>query len=208
MEYRSPERAKLEFEKLHGNELLSELEFNPLPGAWIIHPHKEHSHSQDLYSIESQLKTWRASDTIVSGFKELSQLESTRNKWLSFLWPTLLFLCLALLFIVKNTVRLTLLSSKSKIEIQHTLGTTPMFIFLPLGIELGVLTLICSCISFLIWIPLTQKLLGLLNFDTSILSPILNWLSMGVITLTLTTVFICFLSVQGFLNERKTSFVH
>lgn len=208
VKYRSPKQAKVEFEILHGDELLSELDFNPLPSAWVISPFKHSSKSHDLYSIESQLKTWRPSDTIISGFKELSKLEDTRNNWLSFFWPILFFLCSALLFIVKNTVRLTLLSSKNKIEIQHTLGTSPTLIFLPLGIELGLLTLVCSSISLIIWIPLIQKILSLLNYNIALQTSTLIWLTVGVFALTVITILICFLSVKDFLNERKTSFVH
>jgi len=123
-------------ERLKGQEsLLEGVSADTLPSSLEIALTREHRATEAVNIFVSRLKK-------VPGVAEVQYGEEWVKKFLTFFnFMRILglliaaFLLLAVLFIVSNTIRLTILARRDELEIQALVGATPMFIKAPFLIE-------------------------------------------------------------------------
>jgi cell division transport system permease protein len=163
---------KLFREQLEGqNGLLDGLNSNPLPASWEIQLQKDFQNSERAAEIIGKLKD----------FKEISDLQYGQewverfSTFLNLLRLAAFFvgglLVLATIFIISNTIKLSVYARKEEIEIMKLVGAADWFVKVPFFIG-GILQgLLGALISMAI-------LYGLYKFLTHEFSPMLS-LSLG-----------------------------
>lgn len=168
---------KLFREQLEGqNGLLDGLNSNPLPASWEIQLQKDFQNSERAAEIIGKLKD----------FKEISDLQYGQewverfSTFLNLLRLAAFFigglLVLATIFIISNTIKLSVYARKEEIEIMKLVGAADWFVKVPFFIG-GILQgLFGALISITI-------LYGLFKFLTHEFSPMLS-LSLGTGGLT------------------------
>ncbi len=168
---------KLFREQLEGqNGLLEGLNSNPLPASWEIQLQKNFQNSERAAEIIGKLKN----------FKEISDLQYGQewverfSIFLNLLRLAAFFigglLVLATIFIISNTIKLSVYARKEEIEIMKLVGAADWFVKIPFFIG-GILQgLLGALISMAI-------LYGLYKFLTHEFSPMLS-LSLGTGGLT------------------------
>ena len=133
----SKENALKRFrERLKGQEsLLEGVSADILPSSLEIALTREHRSSEAVNIFVARLKK-------VQGVGEVQYGEEWVRKFLTFFqFMRILglliaaFLLMAVLFIVSNTIRLTILARRDELEIQALVGATPLFIKAPFLIE-------------------------------------------------------------------------
>ena len=165
----SKEQAMAEFREELGDErsILEVLETNPLPASFRVTLRNEYRKKE---AIERFAGAMRASPTVeeVSYGKEFIEQFSTVSR--GFLYVDLvlgIIVILSSIFIISNTVRLTILSRQKSIEVLKLVGATNRFITMPFMIEgafqAGVASLVSLGLLFGIY-ALTRGLLPDLAF--------------------------------------------
>lgn len=133
----APEEAMKRFrERLKGQEsLLEGVAADTLPASLEISLNREHRSSEAVNIFVARLKK-------IPGVGEVQYGEEWVKKFLTFFHFLRIlglliaaFLLLAVLFIVSNTIRLTILARRDELEIQALVGATPLFIKAPFLIE-------------------------------------------------------------------------
>ena len=151
-------------QRLSGHEdLLEGLESNPLPASFEIRLQRKAQNLEGVQEVVAQLKSISKFDDIQYGRKWLENLTIVINI-LKFLGVFLgLFLFLTVIFIVSNTIKLTLYSREEELNIMKYIGATESFIkgpFLAEGIVRGFLGSTCSLIFlyllFLLFVTVTR----------------------------------------------------
>lgn len=151
-------------QRLSGHEdLLEGLEANPLPASFEVHLQQKFQNLGSVQTVVEELETIPEFDDIQYGRKWLENLTAVINV-LKFLGVFLgLFLFLTVIFIVSNTIKLTLYSREEELNIMRYVGATESFIkgpFLAEGIIRGFLgsglSLLFLYALFLIFITITR----------------------------------------------------
>ncbi len=145
--------------RLSGHEeLLEGLESNPLPASYEIRLHPKYRNLEGVRSVAEHLATLSQFDDIQYGQQWLENLTTLINV-LKFLGTFLgIFLFLTVIFIVSNTIKLTLYAREEELNIMKYIGATESFIkgpFLAEGIIRGllgaVLSLLCLYLLYLLF---------------------------------------------------------
>jgi cell division transport system permease protein len=134
----------------HQPEVLSALENNPLPDAFIVEPASVE---------ESQIAQLKAAFDNMDGVEEVL-VDSAWIKRLNYLlalgnkamWILVCLLGFALIIIIGNTIRMQIMSQQAEIELSHLIGATKHFIRRPFlyagalyGLLSGLLALVLTC---------------------------------------------------------------
>ena len=116
-------------------DLLEVLDENPLPASYHLELARGHRSAAAVASIAEELRRWPEVDDVVYSQAWVGALESWARlfRWTS-LAVSLAVLCAAV-FVISNTVRLTMASSQRVIEIQMLVGATNTFIRTPYLLE-------------------------------------------------------------------------
>lgn len=137
LEFISQEEALKRFRaRLKGQEsLLEGVTADTLPASLEIALNRQHRSTEAVNIFVARLKK-------VPGVGEVQYGEEWVKKFLTFFQflrvlglLIAVFLLLAVLFIVSNTIRLTILARQDELEIQALVGATPLFIKAPFLIE-------------------------------------------------------------------------
>ena len=151
-------------QRLSGHEdLLEGLENNPLPASFEIRLQKKHQNLEHVQTIVAQLENSSEFNDIQYGRQWLENLTTVINI-LKFLGVFLgLFLFLTVIFIVSNTIKLTLYSREEELNIMRYVGATESFIkgpFLAEGLVRGflgsTLSLLFLYLLFLLFMTVTR----------------------------------------------------
>jgi len=135
-------------------ELLDGLETNPLPASFEIRLQPKYRNTEGVRAVVEQLERLPQFNDIQYGQQWLDNL-TTIIRILKFLGVFLgVFLFLTVIFIVSNTIKLTLYSRKEELNIMKYIGATESFIkgpFLVEGVIRGFLGAVLSllCLSLL-----------------------------------------------------------
>jgi cell division transport system permease protein len=128
----SPDAAKQEFQQYSGlGDVLESLDENPLPTVFIVKPTMTASHPEELIALQGKLK--------VEPLIELAQLDTG---WLRRLHEMMniaqravlalaALLALGVLFIIGNTIRLSIESRRNEIVVVKMVGGTDGFVRRP-----------------------------------------------------------------------------
>ncbi|MEZ4387784.1 MAG: ABC transporter permease [Candidatus Krumholzibacteriia bacterium] len=135
--YISREQALAEMRTLLGDDadLLEVLDENPLPASYHLELAPGHRSAESVAAIADDLRRWPEVADVVYSEAWVGALE----RWAGlFRWSSLIVSLVVLgaaVFVISNTVRLTMAGSRRLIEIQMLVGATNSFIRLPYLIE-------------------------------------------------------------------------
>lgn len=116
-------------------DLLEVLDENPLPASYHLELARGHRTTEAVAAIAEDLRRWPEVDDVVYSQAWVGALERWAGlfRWIS-LAVSLAVLCAAV-FVISNTVRLTMAGSRRVIEIQMLVGATNAFIRTPYLLE-------------------------------------------------------------------------
>jgi cell division transport system permease protein len=141
--YISAKKALKEFKILSGfGRSLEYLETNPLPATVLVTPTKRSSQSDAANELLAKLTQEREVDQGKLDLEWLTRLEAMANLVKDIVTGVALLLCVSVVLIVGNTIRLAILSQQDAIAIMKLVGATDSFIqrpFLYSGVWYGIL---------------------------------------------------------------------
>ncbi|MAZ66632.1 MAG: cell division protein FtsX [Kangiellaceae bacterium] len=138
------EQALEEFKELSGfGEALDYLDQNPLPAAVILKPGQAYRSPEKLEALAQEINAMNAVDLAQLDMQWVRRLQSMMILGGRAVAALSLFLSLAVLMIVGNTIRLTIENHREEIEIIKLVGATDGFVrrpFIYSGVWLGLLS--------------------------------------------------------------------
>lgn len=198
VEYVSPAQAlKILEQRLEDKSLLDELNSNPLPPAFNV----KLDDPDNLESVQSALSPpdstgkpqpiSSAIDDIVTG-EQTQAIRSVTGAVKIMLLAIAVLLALASLFLIGNTIRLSIYARRREVEVMQLVGATNWFIRWPFVIEGIVVGMVGSAIAVGIMIvakaiivdPLSDDLTLIDNFDTIAFGPLIASLVVGAMVLS------------------------
>lgn len=200
VEFYSKEEAFKEYESVLGDEIFANLQGddNPLPDAY-------HISMVDLSKYEQTVAQITAIDGVdsVSNRSEIAKRLTSINNLVATvsLW-VVLALTIISLFIISNTIRMTMYSRRFEISIMKSVGATNAFVRIPFIIEGMLMGLISAVIS-------TVALYFLYNGIMGVITNIIPFTSIpieSVIVYAAVAFLVCGMligAVGGFISIRK-----
>ncbi len=131
----SKEQATKIFKEEFGEDIYSVLEFNPLPPSFKIYLQPNYRNADSAQTIYTSLKSISGIDDIIYR-KTLLELLDKRSRLFIIISITIgIILTFTAIFLIFNTIRLTIYAKRNIITIMKLVGATRMFIRLPFLIE-------------------------------------------------------------------------
>ncbi|NQY86828.1 MAG: cell division protein FtsX [Colwellia sp.] len=162
--YISAKQALKEFKILSGfGQSLEYLSNNPLPATILVTPTKRASQADAANELLAKLKQEREVDQGKLDLEWLTRLEAMAQLIKNIVSGVALLLCISVILIVGNTIRLAILSQQDAIAIMKLVGATDSFIqrpFLYSGVWYGIFG---GLLSWLAVSLLAQYLTGAIN---------------------------------------------
>lgn len=196
------EALKIFQARLEGQEsLLAGMTGNPLPASFEIKIKKRYQNLESVKTLAGLIEKFQGIDEVQYGQDWLESLAAVIGllKFLGFFVGCLLFA--ALVFIISNTIKLTLYARKDELDIMKLVGATDWFIkgpFLMEGIFRGVVGSSCS----LLILYLVYKIfVSNLNHSSYLL---LKFLSLSFLPSDLMTGIIIFGGLMGWCGSALT----
>ncbi len=141
--YISAEQALRDFKLISGfGQALEYLDTNPLPATVLVTPSKRFSQAQAARELLVKLEKEREVEQGKLDLEWLTRLEAMAALIEDMVLGIALLLCLSVVLIIGNTIRLAILNQKDAIAVMKLVGATDSFIqrpFLYAGIWYGVL---------------------------------------------------------------------
>ena len=154
----SKKDAERIFKSQFGDDILGILGYNPLPVSCVINLKKDWPTRIDINPIISTLRKYREVDEINHQGKLISRIENYYENFLKIMVVLVSVTLIIAVFIISNTVRLTVLSKKELIRSLQLVGATKWFVKGPFIIEGIVHGLIATVLS-------VYTIIGVLNFS-------------------------------------------
>ena len=154
----SKKDAERIFKSQFGDDILSILGYNPLPISCVINLKKDWPTRIDIKPIISNLRKYREVDEINHQGKLISRIENYYENFLKIMVVIVSITLIIAVFIISNTVRLTVLSKKELIKSLQLIGATKWFVKGPFIIEGLVHGLLATVLSL-------YTIVGILNFS-------------------------------------------
>jgi cell division transport system permease protein len=146
--YISPEEAWDAFTaEMSGEGLLEEVGENPLPASFELRMAPDRRDLTAMEGIASEIGTWEEVDEVAYGGAWVSQLDKLARR---LLWLNIgvgIAVALAVIAVVANTIKLTVLAKRDMIEIMKIVGASEWFIRLPFLYEGAIQTLGAAIVS-------------------------------------------------------------
>ena len=143
VKYISAAQALKEFKVLSGfGSALEYLDKNPLPATILVTPTKRYSQAYAVGELLIKLEKEREVEQGKLDLEWLSRLEAMAEFIENMVTSVALLLCLSVVFIIGNTIRLAIINQKEAIAVMKLVGATDSFIqrpFLYSGIWYGIL---------------------------------------------------------------------
>jgi len=132
VKYISADDALREFKILSGfGQALEYLNKNPLPATLLVTPTKRSSQAQAAQELLEQLENEREVEQGKLDLAWLSRLEAIAQLIEDTVLGVALMLCLSVVLIIGNTIRLSILNQKDAIAVMKLVGATDSFIQRP-----------------------------------------------------------------------------
>ena len=154
----SKKDAERIFKSQFGDDILGLLGYNPLPISCVINLKKDWPSRLDLQPIISDLKKYREVDEVRHQGKLISRIESYYDRFLQIMIIAISITLVIAIFIISNTVRLTIFSKKELIKSLQLIGATKWFIKGPFIIEGIIHGLIAAILA-------VYSLVGIIRFS-------------------------------------------
>lgn len=168
VKYISADQALNEFKVLSGfGDALEYLDENPLPATVLVTPTKHASQVQAAEGLLLKLEKEREVEQGKLDLEWLTKLQAMAELIEDIVIGLALLLCLSVVLIIGNTIRLAILNQKDAIAVMKLVGATDAFIqrpFLYAGIWYGVLGGLIAC--FCVYILATYLSYALLNLTS------------------------------------------
>ena len=152
--YISAQQALKEFKILSGfGQALEYLDKNPLPATLLITPTQRASQAEAASELLNKLQQEREVEQGKLDIEWLTRLEAIAKLIEDIVLAVALLLCLSVVLIVGNTIRLAILNQKDAIAIMKLVGATDSFIqrpFLYSGMWYGIFGGVLSYLSVLL----------------------------------------------------------
>ncbi|MCK4524632.1 ABC transporter permease [candidate division WOR-3 bacterium] len=175
VEYISKEQAKEQFIKdfKDNASLLEVFENNPLPASIKVHISIAYKNPENLNNISEKIALFKEISDVDYGAEWVDELDRA-VKFLFIIDIILgIIIALASVFIVFNTIRLTIMARKDQIDIMDLVGATESYIEIPYiieGVFHGLLgSLISAGILYLLFSFLSTKFPALISMNNSII---------------------------------------
>ena len=131
IEYVSKQKALADMQQSMGEQdLVSMLDENPLPDAFVLTPKAELNPNQ-LQALQADLSRLPMVDLAQMDAQWMQTLHRINHVVHQLVWFLAITLCLAFVLVAHNTIRLQILSQKEEIEITKLLGAPSSFIRRP-----------------------------------------------------------------------------
>ncbi len=157
--------------------LLEGLKSNPLPGSYEIAFHEKEGQKIDPEKTKSDLEKIDGVNEVQYSEQWMERFKGVVNVFRIFGLVIGGFLCMAVLFITTNTIKLTIYSRRDEIEIYKLVGATDWFVKLPYLIEGAIEGLLGGILSYIILLAVyslfsvkTVQVFGLPVIDFAFLS--------------------------------------
>jgi cell division transport system permease protein len=133
----SREEALSSFRKTLGEnkDVLDALEDNPLPDAYRVKIKPEYLRSEYLTKLSSEAGKWTGVEEVRYGEQWLTRGEKLVKGFFLIDCAVGIIIFLSVIFVIANTVRLTVLSRQKTIEVAKLVGATNAYIQIPFLIE-------------------------------------------------------------------------
>jgi len=171
--YIAPETALAEFRRELGEEagILDMLPENPLPASYHVVLEPVARNLEAVRAIRDEIAVWPQVGEIVFNQEWIDSLENWNRRFQVASLVVGLLVFLAAVFVISNTVKLTMASSARIIQIQKLVGATNAFIRIPYlceGVLQGLLAgaLAMGFLATLGWI-LSDRVSGVVFFSTA-----------------------------------------
>lgn len=203
--YISAKQALKEFKLLSGfGQSLEYLDKNPLPATLLVTPTKRASQAQAANELLAKLEKEREVEQGKLDLEWLTRLEAIAQLIEDIVIGVALLLCLSVVLIVGNTIRLAILNQKDAIAIMKLVGATDSFIqrpFLYSGIWYGIFGGILSWIAVTL---LAQYLTSAINRLTDLYQSNFQLQGLALSEALLLILFAVFLGLAGsYMSVRK-----
>ena len=154
----SKKDAEKIFKSQFGDDILNILGYNPLPASCVINLKKDWPTKIDIKPIISNLQKYSEVDEVNHQGKLISRIENYYERFLKVMVGIVSLAIIIAVFIITNTVRLTILSKKELIKSLQLIGATKWFVKGPFIIEGFVHGILAAVLSL-------YTIIGVLNFS-------------------------------------------
>lgn len=154
----SKKDAEKIFKSQFGDDILNILGYNPLPASCVINLKKDWPTKIDIKPIISNLQKYSEVDEVNHQGKLISRIENYYERFLKVMVGIVSIAIIIAVFIITNTVRLTILSKKELIKSLQLIGATKWFVKGPFIIEGFVHGILAAVLSL-------YTIIGVLNFS-------------------------------------------
>ena len=154
----SKKDAEKIFKSQFGDDILNILGYNPLPASCVINLKKDWPTKIDIKPIISNLQKYSEVDEVNHQGKLISRIENYYERFLKVMVGIVSIAIIIAVFIITNTVRLTILSKKELIKSLQLIGATKWFVKGPFIIEGFVHGILAAVLSL-------YTIIGILNFS-------------------------------------------
>lgn len=171
-EYYSKQQAIQQYKKSLGNAYETMEDDNPLPNAYKVK-------LKDLSEYQDTIQKIRAIDGVesISDRSEIARVLTKLNSFVAIVgsWIVLI-LGIVTLFIISNTIKMTMYSRRFEISIMKSVGATNAFVRIPFIIEavtIGLISgLIASVVIIAVYTPVRETAAGMISFINQSTIPI------------------------------------
>lgn len=166
VKYVSPEEAWDEFTaEMQGEGLLEEVGENPLPPSFELTLAPDRRALAAIEAVAGEVGAWEEVEEVSYGGAWVSRLDQFSSQLLWLNLGVLLAVALAVVAVVANTIRLTVLAKRDMIDIMKVVGASEWFIRLPFLYEGMLQTLTAALVSlgalYGITLAITDRFKGL-----------------------------------------------
>jgi cell division transport system permease protein len=131
----SKEEAAKIFKQEFGEDINSVLDFNPLPPSYKIYLKEEYRSAEKAEIIAQKIRTMQGVDNVIYR-KDMLEFLENRSKTLSSLGLVFgALIGLSSIFLVSNTIRLTIFAKRKAIQTMKLVGASRSFVRAPFLIE-------------------------------------------------------------------------
>ena len=123
------------FKSQFGEDILEILGYNPLPASCVLNVVKKQANRLNIRPIINQLKKFPEVDEVSYQGRLISRIESYYEKFVKLMSGLLILVLVVSVFIISNTVRLTIYAKKELIQSLQLIGATNVFVKAPFIIE-------------------------------------------------------------------------
>ena len=123
------------FKSQFGEDILEILGYNPLPASCVLNVVKKQANKLNIRPIIDQLQKFPEVDEVSYQGRLISRIESYYEKFVKLMTGLLILVLVVSVFIISNTVRLTIYAKKELIQSLQLIGATNVFVKAPFIIE-------------------------------------------------------------------------